>query len=167
MIVPPAFYSAISNHLAENYSSSAYPKLRIDLKRHTDGEKDEDELASESTQEAKGAGVREGTARLLRRFRSSIKVSGDSKMPSLFKSNSKSDFVLLPCDVSPPPGLKLASILDKHRAAPDSVLTSLFYEPVEAVKEGELAPHHQNMTDHRRGELLGGLRRAHRRTPAG
>lgn len=83
MIVPPAFYSAISNHLAENYSSSAYPKLRIDLKRHTDGEKDEDELASESTQEAKGAGVREGTARLLRRFRSSIKVSGDSKMPSV------------------------------------------------------------------------------------
>jgi translation initiation factor eIF-2B subunit gamma len=76
MIVPPAFYSAISNHLAENYSSSSHPKLRIDLKRHTDGEKDEDELASESAAEAKAAGAREGTARLLRRFRGSIKVGG-------------------------------------------------------------------------------------------
>jgi len=75
MIVPPVFYSAISNHLAENFASSSHPKLRIDLKRHTDGEKDEDEQASESTLETKAAGTREGTARLLRRFRSLIKVS--------------------------------------------------------------------------------------------
>ena len=46
--------------------------------------------------------------------------------------------MLLPCDLAPPPGLTLASLLDKHRASPEAVLTALLYEPVEAVKEGML-----------------------------
>lgn len=77
MIVPPAFHSSISNHLAENYSSATHSRARIDLKRYTDGEKDDDEDQSESTgRGAKDfANVKEGTARLLRRFRSHIKVS--------------------------------------------------------------------------------------------
>jgi translation initiation factor eIF-2B subunit gamma len=45
--------------------------------------------------------------------------------------------VLLPCDVVPPSEMTLASILDKHRASPEAILTSVLYEPIEAVKEGE------------------------------
>jgi translation initiation factor eIF-2B subunit gamma len=76
LIVPPSFHSAISNHLAENYSSTSHPRLRIDLKRHTDGEKEEDEegSTSENNHDMQSAGRREGTARLLRRFRNHIKV---------------------------------------------------------------------------------------------
>lgn len=36
-----------------------------------------------------------------------------------------------------PSNLTLASILDKHRARPDAVLTSVFYEPTESVKDSE------------------------------
>lgn len=43
----------------------------------------------------------------------------------------------MPCDISFPSNFTLASILDKHRATPDAVLTSVFYEPAEAVKESE------------------------------
>jgi len=49
----------------------------------------------------------------------------------------QNDFILLPCDVVPPSEMTLASILDRHRATPDAVLTSVLYEPVEAVKDGE------------------------------
>lgn len=49
----------------------------------------------------------------------------------------QTDFVLLPCDLAPPKSLKLTSVLDKHRQSPDAVLTSVFYEPVEPVKEGK------------------------------
>jgi hypothetical protein len=49
----------------------------------------------------------------------------------------QSDFVLLPCDLAPPRSLNLTSVLDKHRQAPQAVLTAVFYEPVESVKEGE------------------------------
>lgn len=45
--------------------------------------------------------------------------------------------MLLPCDLAPPRSLNLTSILDKHRQSPQAVLTSVFYEPVESVKEGE------------------------------
>lgn len=30
----------------------------------------------------------------------------------------------------------MTSVLDKHRQSPEAVLTSVFYEPVESVKEG-------------------------------
>jgi hypothetical protein len=45
--------------------------------------------------------------------------------------------VLLPCDLAPPRSLNLTSVLDKHRQSPQAVLTAVFYEPVESVKEGE------------------------------
>lgn len=76
--MPPSNYSALSNHLAENYSSAVYPRLNIILKKFTDGEKDDDDAS------ASGSGVgaarasgstTEGTARVLKRFRSYIKVS--------------------------------------------------------------------------------------------
>lgn len=68
LIVPPSNYSALSNHLAENYSSALYPRLNIILKKFTDGERDEDDSS------ASGSSGSEGTARLLKRFRSYIKV---------------------------------------------------------------------------------------------
>ena len=76
MIVPPSYYSAISNHLDEYYSVDSHPRLQLSLKRHTDGEKEEDDETSEVSHD-QAAGGREGTARLLRRFRNQIKV----KMP--------------------------------------------------------------------------------------
>ncbi|KAL7419109.1 Translation initiation factor eIF-2B subunit gamma [Cryptotrichosporon argae] len=130
IISPPSTHTAISNHLQENYSSGSHPRARIELKRYTDGEKDDDDDASASAGGGAGgygaygyaeeAGDKVGTARLLRRFRAFI----------------KSDFVLLPCDLAAPSSLPLASILDKHRTSPDAVLTAVFYEPVEAVKDG-------------------------------
>lgn len=81
LIVPPAYYSAISNHLNENFTAHSHPRARIELKRHTDGEKDEDDEegsgvgASGSGDGGGGSGNGVGTARLLRRFRHSIKVS--------------------------------------------------------------------------------------------
>lgn len=74
LIVPPIFHSAISDHLSENYLTSSHRRARIELRRHSDGEKEEDEEKSESTGGAVGLS-REGTARLLRRFKSSIRVS--------------------------------------------------------------------------------------------
>ena len=68
LIVPPSNSSALSNHLAENYSSALYPRLNIMLKKFTDGERDEDDSS------ASGSSGSEGTARLLKRFRSYIKV---------------------------------------------------------------------------------------------
>ncbi|ORY27777.1 nucleotide-diphospho-sugar transferase [Naematelia encephala] len=123
IIVPPTFHSAISNHLSENYSSTSHPRARILLRRTTDGDKDEDDERSETggRNGEHGAIDRDGTARLLRRF----------------KNHIKGDFVLLPCDVVAPRTLTLSSVLDKHRANPQAVLTSVFYEPVEAVKDGE------------------------------
>jgi translation initiation factor eIF-2B subunit gamma len=85
----------------------------------------------------------EGTARLLKRFRSYIKVSSiinHSREVKGEEANRQSDFVLLPCDLAPPKSLKLMSILDKHRQSPTAVLTSVFYEPVESVKEGMSLP---------------------------
>jgi len=115
----------------------SHPKARIQIKRYTDGEDDEDDEA--------GGMHSEGTARLLKRFRSYIKVSiihihsrGAKKVET--RANEQSDFVLLPCDLAPPKSLKLMSILDKHRQSPTAVLTSVFYEPVESVKEGISLP---------------------------
>ncbi|KAK4689820.1 translation initiation factor eIF-2B subunit gamma, partial [Tremellales sp. Uapishka_1] len=119
IVAPPLAYSAVHHHLQEHYSVSTHPRARIDLKRLTDGEKDEDE--KESDIDVSKGGQKEGTARILRRFRAMI----------------KSDFILLPCDLLPPTSLPLSSILDKHRATPTAVLTSVFYEPVPSIKEAE------------------------------
>jgi hypothetical protein len=67
LIVPPAYYTPISNHISEHYSLITHAKARIEIKRHTDGEEDEDE--------DQGTMQSVGTARLLKRFRSYIKVS--------------------------------------------------------------------------------------------
>ncbi|WWD22125.1 hypothetical protein CI109_106614 [Kwoniella shandongensis] len=122
IIVPSTFHSQVAEHVAEHYSMSTHPRARIDIRRPTEGEKDDDEEQSESTGRA-GAGLpgREGTARLLKRFRNYIKT----------------DFILLPCDLAPPTSLPLKSILDRHRSSPDAVLTSVFYEPAESVKDSE------------------------------
>jgi hypothetical protein len=62
--------------------------------------------------------------------------------------------VVLPCDVVLPGEMTLARMLDKHRATPDAVLTSVFYEPVEAVKDGEWRQM-EDSADVRRGEAAG------------
>lgn len=41
---------------------------------------------------------------------------------------SQTDFVVLPCDLSPPPALPLSSVLDRHRNQAGSLVTSLWYE---------------------------------------
>ncbi|CAK9780888.1 translation initiation factor [Cutaneotrichosporon oleaginosum] len=115
LIVPPSAGAAISEYLTEylqlEYSSSSHQREpRVVLKTYAEGEDDEDDLEDKS-----------GTARLLKRFRNDI----------------KSDFILLPCDISFPSSLTLASILDRHRATPDAVLTSVWYEAPEAVRESE------------------------------
>ncbi|KAK6903908.1 translation initiation factor eIF-2B subunit gamma [Kwoniella mangroviensis CBS 8886] len=120
IIVPPSFYTSLAEHVTEHYSMATHPKARIDIKRTTEGEKD-DEGDEDSELGVKGGTGREGTARLVRRFKNWIRT----------------DFVLLPCDLSPPSSLSLTSILDKHRSSPDTVLTSVFYEPTESVKDGE------------------------------
>lgn len=66
LIVPPAYYTPISEHLLEKYSEITHPKARIQIKRYTDGEKEEEE--------EQGGVQSEGTARLLKRFRTYIKV---------------------------------------------------------------------------------------------
>ncbi|KAK8846815.1 hypothetical protein IAR55_005903 [Kwoniella newhampshirensis] len=122
IVVPSTFHSQVAEHVAEHYSMSTHPRARIDIRRPTEGEKDEDEEQSESTgRVGAGLGGRDGTARLLKRFRNYIKT----------------DFVLLPCDLAPPTSLPLKSILDRHRSSPDAVLTSVFYEPAESVKDSE------------------------------
>ncbi|OCF42328.1 translation initiation factor eIF-2B subunit gamma [Kwoniella heveanensis CBS 569] len=122
IIVPPPFYTSVAEHISEHYSMATHPKARIEIRRTTEGEKEDDEEQSENTHRASSGLVqREGTARLLRRFKNWIRT----------------DFVLLPCDLSPPVSLPLTSILDRHRSSPDAVLTSVFYEPTESVKDGE------------------------------
>lgn len=87
------------------------------------------------------------------RVKELLDFSSDSEATSrytqlIYASNSsghklipvQSDFVLLPCDLAPPKSLKLSSVLDKHRSCPQAVLTSVFYEPVESVKEGASRP---------------------------
>lgn len=56
-----------------------------------------------------------GTARILRRWRDWI----------------RSDFVVLPCDISPPASLPLAKLLNRHRNQTGSLVTSLWYEKSE------------------------------------
>lgn len=73
LIVPPAYYLSISDHISEHYSLIAYPRARIEIKRHGDGEEDEDE--------DQGPVQSVGTARLLKRFRSYIKVGLHSFWP--------------------------------------------------------------------------------------
>ncbi|WRT64931.1 uncharacterized protein IL334_001871 [Kwoniella shivajii] len=123
IIVPPSSYTSVAEHVSEHYSMATHPRARIDIKRTSEGEKDDnDEDQIEHNKKSEGLHVnREGTARLLRRFKNWIRT----------------DFVLLPCDLSAPSTLSLSSILDKHRSSPDAVLTSVFYEPTESVKEGE------------------------------
>ncbi|WVQ84286.1 hypothetical protein IAT38_006438 [Cryptococcus sp. DSM 104549] len=116
LIVPPSFHAQIADHIAEYYSKSTHPRVRINLRRNTEGERDDDEEDVD-----RGMPQRDGTARILKRFRGLI----------------KSDFVLLPCDISPPSYLPLKNILDRHRSTPTAVLTSVFYEPLESVKENE------------------------------
>ncbi|ODN81587.1 hypothetical protein L202_02000 [Cryptococcus amylolentus CBS 6039] len=113
IIVPNIFHDQIADHIAEAYSKSTHAKARIDLRKNTEGERDEEENESFDG--------KDGTARILKRFRNLI----------------KSDFVLLPCDISPPPYLPLKKVLDKHRSTPKAILTSVFYEPIESVKENE------------------------------
>lgn len=74
LIVPPSNYSALSNHLAEHYSSASYPRLNIILKKFTDGERDEDDASASGSGFKTGVTETEGTARILKRFRSYIKV---------------------------------------------------------------------------------------------
>ncbi|WVR04509.1 hypothetical protein IAU60_001513 [Kwoniella sp. DSM 27419] len=120
VIVPPSWYNSLAEHITEHYSMATHPRARIEIRRTTEGEKEDDEDQSDAAA-ARGVVQREGTARLLRRFKNWIKT----------------DFVLLPCDLSPPTSLSLTSILDRHRSSPDAVLTSVFYEPTESVKDGE------------------------------
>ncbi|TXT10810.1 hypothetical protein VHUM_02315 [Vanrija humicola] len=117
IIVPPADEAAISEYLQQTYSSFSHPRAHITLKSFTDGEDDDEDEGKDEVNRNEIV----GTARLLRRFRSLI----------------KNDFVVLPCDISFPSNLTLGSILDKHRATPDAVLTSVFYEPTEAARGGE------------------------------
>ena len=74
--MPPIFHSSISDHLSENYSSSSHPRARIQIQRHTDGEREEEEDRNEGPGKAGGPGI-EGTARLLRRFKNLIRVCVD------------------------------------------------------------------------------------------
>ncbi|GMK55435.1 hypothetical protein CspeluHIS016_0204910 [Cutaneotrichosporon spelunceum] len=117
VIVPPKAAAAISDHLTEylqtEFSSSSQQRApRITVKTYDDGEGDGEDVDDHS-----------GTARILKRFRSLIKAS--------------TDFILLPCDISFPSNFSLASILDRHRATPDAVLTSVWYEAPESVRESE------------------------------
>jgi translation initiation factor eIF-2B subunit gamma len=117
--VPPSAAAAISEYLTEylqlEYSSSSHQLApRVSLKTYNDGE-------GESPDDDVDFDDKSGTARLLKRFRNDIKT----------------DFVLLPCDISFPSSLTLASILDRHRATPDAVLTSVWHEAPEAVRESE------------------------------
>lgn len=118
LLVPPLSQAAISNHLNENYSITTHPRARINLKQHDEYDDEDDEA------DAMNQGLlveRDGTARLLKRFRRFITT----------------DFVLLPCDLCAPSDLPLAKVLDRHRSAPDSVMTAVLYEPVESVRESE------------------------------
>jgi translation initiation factor eIF-2B subunit gamma len=66
-----------------------------------------------------------GTARILRRWRDWI----------------RSDFVVLPCDITPPPSLPLTKLLNRHRNQTGSLVTSLWYEKSEVElkdADGEL-----------------------------
>lgn len=90
--------------------------------------------------------VRQGTGRVLRRWRDHI----------------KGDFVVLPCDLSPPPALSLSSLLDQHRNQMGSLVTSLWYEKGELeLKDGDgpesvlVAWNKADGSDGTRGELLG------------
>lgn len=40
----------------------------------------------------------------------------------------QADFVVLPCDITPPSEVPLSDLLDKHRNQAESLLTSLWYE---------------------------------------
>lgn len=117
----------MSEYLHQSYNSESHPRAHISLKSYADGEDDDEDNGAaaggglESVGEFVDIDERAGTARLLKRFRSLIKT----------------DFVLLPCDISFPSTLTLASILDKHRATPDAVMTSVLYEAPEAVRESE------------------------------
>lgn len=143
------FHTAITDHLSENYSNASHPRARIELKAYTEGERDEGDEG-----QREGRRRREGTARLLKRFKSYIRVRFPSHMvlftTSFFLGQERvdraevggyveiqTDFVLLPCDLSAPASLSLSYILDKHRSRPEAVLTAVFYEPVEAIGEGE------------------------------
>ncbi|OXH26893.1 translation initiation factor eIF-2B subunit gamma [Cryptococcus neoformans] len=112
IIVPNTFHDQIADHIAEAYNKSTHSRVQINLRKNSEGERDEDEGDSEE---------KDGTARILKKFRNFI----------------KSDFVLLPCDISPPSYLPLKTILDKHRSSPKAVMTSVFYEPIESVKDAE------------------------------
>lgn len=63
--------------------------------------------------------------------------SSQLSLCSSCQAHAQTDFILLPCDISFPSTLTLASILDKHRATPDAVLTSVWYEAPESVRESE------------------------------
>lgn len=56
-----------------------------------------------------------GTARTLRRWRDWI----------------RSDFIVLPCDITPPPSLPLTKLMNRHRNQTGSLVTSLWYEKSE------------------------------------
>lgn len=59
-----------------------------------------------------------------------------SAQPSLSEANvytpHQSDFVILPCDLTPPSTIALSSLLNRHRSQSGSLLTSLWYEKGES-----------------------------------
>lgn len=66
IIVPNTFHDQIADHIAEAYNKSTHSRVRINLRKNSEGERDEDEGDSEE---------KDGTARILKRFRNFIKVS--------------------------------------------------------------------------------------------
>ncbi|KAJ9092432.1 hypothetical protein QFC21_006814 [Naganishia friedmannii] len=71
-----------------------------------------------------GAADTAGTARILRRWRDWI----------------RSDFVVLPCDITPPASLPLTKLLNRHRNQSGSLVTSLWYEKTEVELKDPDAP---------------------------
>lgn len=76
LLCPPSTFNALSVHIDEVYPPS---RLRVILKKFTDGDKEEVEGDEQAEPSSFGMGMgmnieEEGTCRLLRRFKSWIKV---------------------------------------------------------------------------------------------
>lgn len=108
--MPPKDYTAITDHLDANFPRSTYPGVRISLKKHTDGEKDEEAAALSSDRLI----ARDGTARILRRMRQYIKVSQAGEEQWL--THSAISWSFLAISRHPPPFLLAASSTSSDRA---------------------------------------------------
>jgi hypothetical protein len=93
---------------ASSKSANGVSSANVDV---SSDEEDEDEAYIA----VGGAAETAGTARILRRWRDWI----------------RSDFVVLPCDITPPPSLPLTKLLNRHRNQSGSLVTSLWYEKTE------------------------------------